>query len=157
MTSRIERVRTVVAMLPLVVATVQAAPLAAQSSDETAVIAVIDRYHAALAAADSATVESLLAPDAVVLESGGIETRAQYMQHHLPGDIAFAAAVPRERGEVHVMIHGDVAWATSSSTVRGEFRGRAINSASAELMVLRRVAGEWKIAAIHWSSRALRS
>jgi ketosteroid isomerase-like protein len=144
-------------LLPLLLAAVAPAPAAAQSSADSAVLAVIERYHVALAAADTAAVERLLASDAIILESGGIETRAEYLQHHLPGDIAFAAAVPRQRGDVRVVVLGDVAWATSSSTTRGEFRGRTVNSSSAELMVLRRVAGEWKIAAIHWSSRALRS
>jgi hypothetical protein len=49
------------------------------------------------------------------------------------------------------------AWATSTSTTQGEVRGRAINSAGAELMVLVRGADGWKISAIHWSSRSRRS
>ncbi len=40
--------------------------------------------------------------------------------------------------------------------VPGEFRGRPVNSAGAELMVLTRVQGTWKISAIHWSSRTRR-
>lgn len=124
--------------------------------DSTAVANTVDRFHRALAAGDTATVMELLAPDAVVLESGGVETRAEYRSHHLPGDIAFAQAVPRQRSEIRVRVQGDVAWASSTSTVQGEFRGRAINSQGAELMVLRRTGDAWKIAAVHWSSRARR-
>lgn len=123
-------------------------------SDSAEVVAAVDRYHAALAAGDSTAVAGLLAPEAVILESGGIETRAQYLGGHLRGDIAFAQGVPRERGPITVQVHGDVAWATSTSTTRGEYRGRAINSVSAELMVLVRTAQGWRIAAIHWSSRS---
>ncbi|MFL5385010.1 MAG: hypothetical protein ACJ8GN_21020 [Longimicrobiaceae bacterium] len=49
-------------------------------------------------------------------------------------------------------MRGEVAWAASTSTTQGEFRGRAINSEGAELMVLTRERGGWRIAAIHWSS-----
>jgi uncharacterized GH25 family protein/ketosteroid isomerase-like protein len=129
---------------------------AAMVSDSTAIVAVVERYHEALARGDSATALSLLAPDAVILESGGVETRAEYRSHHLPGDIAFARAVRRERGPVGVVIQGDVAWVSSTSTSQGEYGGRAINSAGAELVVLTREAGDWRIRAIHWSSRAIR-
>jgi ketosteroid isomerase-like protein len=124
------------------------------TDDSAAVAATVDRFHQALASGDSATALAMLAPDAVILESGGVETPAEYRAHHLPGDIAFARAVQRERGPIRVKVQGDVAWASSSSTVQGEYRGRQINSTGAELMVLTRVQGDWRIAAIHWSSRA---
>jgi ketosteroid isomerase-like protein len=99
---------------------------------------------------------SLLAPDVVVLESGGIETRDEFRAHHLAADIAFAQAVKSERAPMRVTVRGDAAWATSTSTTAGEYRGRQINSAGAELMVLTRTSQGWRISAIHWSSRARR-
>ena len=54
-------------------------------------------FHAALAAGDSAAALALLAPDAVVLESGEVETRAEYAAHHLAADIEFSRAVPSQR------------------------------------------------------------
>lgn len=132
-------------------------PRMAAQQDSAAVAAVVDSYHRALATGDSAAALALLTEDAIILESGGVETRAEYRAGHLPGDIAFARAVARERGPIHVAVRGDVAWATSTSTVRGQYRDRAVNSAGAELMVLTRTAAGWKIAAIHWSSRALRN
>jgi len=125
--------------------------------DSAAVAAVVDRYHRALESADSVAALALLATDAVILESGGVETREEYRSHHLPADIAFARAVKGVRGPIRVVVRGDVAWATSTSTAQGEFRGRAINSAGAELMVLTRTTAGWKINAIHWSSRTRRS
>lgn len=127
------------------------------AQDSAAAAAVIDRFHRALAEGDSAAAATLLLPDVVILESGGVETRDQYLGGHLRGDIAFAQAVPRERGNLVVRVHGDVAFATSTSESRGEYRGRAVNSAGAELIVLRRTSDGWRIAAIHWSSRQLRS
>lgn len=143
--------------LALIAALLVAAPVSAFQApvrtDSADVVATVDRYHAALAAGDSITVAGLLVPDALILETGGVETRAQYLGGHLRGDIAFAAAVPRERGPISVQLRGDVAWATSTSTTRGDYRGRAINSVSAELMILVRTGQGWRIAAIHWSSR----
>lgn len=131
------------------------APRAA--ADSAAAAEVVHRFHEALEAADSATVVGLLTNDAIILESGGVETKQEYRGHHLPGDIAFARAVRRESGPVRVVVRGDVAWATSTSTVRGTYRERAVNSQGAELMVLVRTADGWRIAAIHWSSRAIRA
>ncbi len=123
------------------------------SSDSAAVAAAVEAYHAALRTGDSSAALALLAADAVVLEAGGVETVAEYRAGHLPGDMAFAAATTAERGAVAVAVRGDVAWASSVSRVRGEFRGRAVDVDSAELMVLVRQDGHWRIAAIHWSSR----
>ena len=127
------------------------------ASDSAAVVEVVSRYHAALAGGDSATALRLLAPDAVILESGGLETVAEYRAHHLPADIAFAAGVPAQRTVRSVRVVGDMAWVASTSVSQGEFRGRAINSAGAELMVLARTAEGWRISAIHWSSRTRRT
>lgn len=124
--------------------------------DSADVVAAVHAYHAALESGDSTAALALLAPDAIIVESGGVETRGEYRSHHLPGDIGFARAIKGERGAVRVVVQGDVAWATSTSTTQGEYRGRQINSASAELMVLSRSPNGWMIRAIHWSSRARR-
>src|ERR671915_251863 len=125
--------------------------------DSATVASVVDHYHRALESADSVGALALLASDAVILESGGIETREEYRSHHLPADIAFARAVKGVRSPIRVVVRGDVAWATSTTTAQGEFRGRPVNSAGAELMVLTRTTDGWKINAIHWSSRSRRS
>lgn len=129
----------------------------APASDSAAVAAVVHQYHQALASGDSTAALALLAADAVILESGGIETRAEYRSLHLPSDIAFARAVTSDRGPIAVRIRGDVAWAASTSTTRGQYRDRAINSTGAELMVLTRTPDGLRISAIHWSSRNVRS
>ena len=129
----------------------------AQTADQRAVAATVQSYHDALARGDSAGAMRLLAPDALILESGGLETRADYQGHHLPGDIAFAKAVPSQRAEPTVVVAGDVAGGVGTSRTTGTYRGRAINSAGAELMVLSRTADGWNIRAIHWSSRSIRT
>jgi ketosteroid isomerase-like protein len=114
----------------------------------------VERYHHALAAGDSAAALAQLADDAVILESGGMETREEYRAHHLPADIAFTRAVRETRSPLRISVRGDVAWSMATSTVRGKFRGKAVNSTGAELMVLSRGRNGWKINAIHWSSRS---
>lgn len=132
-----------------------ATPAVAQG-DSAQVARVVTAYHHALSSGDSTAALAMLRDDAVILESGGMETREQYRSHHLAGDIAFASAVPAQRTPVRVSVQGDVAWAWSTSNTKGEMRGRAIDSMGTELMVLARTAGGWKIVAISWSSRARR-
>jgi ketosteroid isomerase-like protein len=126
---------------------------AAQASDSAAVADVVGGFHDALASGDSARALALLAPQARILEGGGVETVEEYASGHLPADMAFAAAVPRERGPLQVVVHGDVAWAMSTSVARGTYRDREIDSRGAELVVLSRHEEGWRIEAIHWSSR----
>lgn len=126
-------------------------------TDSTAVAATVAAFHSALTGGDTANVMRLLAPDVRIMESGGLETREEYRSHHLPGDIAFAAAVAREVGAVEVNVVGDVAWAVSTSRTSGTFRDRQVNSVGVELMILTRGDDGWRIRAIHWSSRPARS
>ena len=105
------------------------------------------------ATGDKAKALSLLAPDAVILESGGIESRAEYASHQLPEDIEFEKAVSSTRGALQVTVSGTSAWTAATSTTHGQFKGRAINSAGAESIVLTKRDGVWRIRSIHWSSR----
>lgn len=125
-------------------------------SDSDAVTAVVRRFHESLAAGDSSVALSLLADDVLIIEGGDIQTREQYRSHHLSADIAFARAVPSTRGPSRAVVRGDAAWVTSTSVTEGSYNGRALNSAGAELAVLSRESGGWKIRAIHWSSRTRR-
>jgi len=129
------------------------APAQSPAADSAAVTATVRAFHQALAAGDSAGALRLLAADAVILESGGRESRDEYAAHHLDEDIQFARAVPVERSALQVTVSGDVAWVNSTSLMRGTYRGRAIDAAGVELMVLSRSPTGWVIRAIHWSSR----
>lgn len=140
----------------LALLTAIAGPARGQAPDSLEVAGVVAAFHAALQAGDSAKAVSLLSDDARILESGSVETRAEYRAHHLPVDIAFAAAVASERTIEQVTVQGDVAWVVSTSETTGTYRDRAIDSAGAELVVLAREANAWKIRAIHWSSHARR-
>jgi ketosteroid isomerase-like protein len=132
------------------------APICAQTAagPEAEVRKVVDAFHAGIKKGDPAAVMQLLAPDALLLEAGGIETRAQYEKDHLPADIEFEKAVTTAFKAYRVTVIGDAAWAVSNSEYKGTFRDRPVDSLGVELMVLTRDASGWHIRAIHWSSRA---
>jgi ketosteroid isomerase-like protein len=124
------------------------------SKDTAAVVAAVESFHAALAKGDASVVSRLLAEDVVIMEAGNVETRAQYLSSHLPGDIEFTKAVATKRGPIRAIVTGDAAWASSTSEMAGTFQGRAVDLIATELMVFSRVADGWQIRAISWSSRA---
>ncbi len=113
----------------------------------------VQAFHEALRSSDSAGAAQLLAEDAVILEGGTLEDREEYLSHHLSADMAFASAVDRFVDSTKVALLGDVAWVVSRSRTVGAVRGRPIDTEGAELVVLTRHDGVWKIRAVHWSSR----
>ena len=122
------------------------------AGDSAAVLAVAARFHGALVRGDSTGALAQLGDSVIVLESGDLETRADYRAHHLAADIEFARAVATTRTVRRVTVVGDAAWVVATSESRGTFRGRAVSSVGAELLVLARGADGWRIVAIHWSS-----
>jgi hypothetical protein len=52
-----------------------------------------------------------------------------------------------------VTIEGTTAWVSTVSTMNGTYSEREIDLTSLELAILRKEGDQWKIAAIHWSSR----
>ena len=127
---------------------------AQQTGDEGAVRAVVTRFHTALTSGNPAAAMAVVGADAVFLEAGSVETRAQYEKDHLPADIEFEKSVPSKRGELRVLVSGDAAWSTCTYELKGTFQGRAINWIGTEMMVLSRSADAWQIRAVSWSSRA---
>lgn len=132
---------------------------AVQIADETTrpVAAVVDAFHAALGSGNADAVLALLAEDVMVLEEGGAErSRAEYAGHHLPSDMAFAAATEAVVARRAAWIEGDLAWVLTEGRTSGQFNGRAVDRLTAETMILQRQADGWRIRHIHWSSRAPR-
>jgi ketosteroid isomerase-like protein len=126
-------------------------------ADSVAALATVESFHRAIVKGDSVAAVALLNADVVVLESGDLETRKEYLGHHLGADMAFAKAVPEQRTVRSVTVAGDAAWVVSTNRTVGTFQGRAIDSEGAELIVLRKTNDKWTIAAIHWSSHRKRA
>ena len=117
-------------------------------------IAVVEAFGKALAAADFKTVESLLDPDVLILESGGAErSRAEYLGHHAIADAQFLKTAHHQPGRRHARVDGDLAWVGSESELHVTKDGKPMTLLSTETMVLKRTGGGWRIVHIHWSSR----
>lgn len=117
--------------------------------------AVIDAFHAALKRGDAAAAAALLEEDAMIFEQGGAEaSKAEYVSGHLPGDIAYSAATQGEVTSRRSDVTAAVAVVMSQGRTTGEYDGKPVNRRTVETMVLKRVGDAWRIAHIHWSSRA---
>lgn len=125
--------------------------------DVAGITAVVEGFHRALDRGDGAAAMALLAPDALVIESGTVQTREEYAHEHLDEDIAFAKSAPSTRSALKILQEGMVAWISSTTEIRGSYKGRQINSAGAELMVVTQTSAGWRIRAIHWSDHPVRA
>lgn len=130
----------------------------AQAPDDEAAAAqaVVRSFHDALRRGDARAAQALLAADAVILESGHMESREQYLQHHLGADIEFAKAVPATVTRSDATVSGNTAWVRAVTSSQGTFRNRRVKLSGAELVVLTRTPGGWEIRAVHWSSHDLK-
>ena len=127
--------------------------------DSAAAVAALEAFYHALHHGDSARAVSMLGDDAVIVEGGAVETRTEYLGHHLGADMRASRDAAGERYVHRVTTSGDVAWVVSTTTrpAAGSGESAIPGSMLAELAVLRRTAAGWQIVAIHWSARRLRS
>lgn len=128
------------------------AACSAPPPQEKDVIAAIESFYGAMKTGDAAAAMRMVAPDAVFVESGRIETRAEYEKNHLPADIDFEKQVNGKRGPMQVKFQGDAAWVIATTEFVGTFDQSPVNFISQQLAVLTRQDGEWRIRSIHWSS-----
>jgi len=125
----------------------------APPASEHDVTAALETFYAAMKTGDTAGAMQMIAPDAVFVESGKLETRAEYEANHLPADIAFEKQVNGKRGPMRTSIQGDAAWVIAATEFDGTFDGGPVSFVSTQLAVLTRTEGNWRIRSIHWSSR----
>jgi ketosteroid isomerase-like protein len=120
---------------------------------EAEVASVVESFYGAITRGEAKAAMSVIAPDALFVESGTLETREQYEMNHLPSDIDFEKQVTGKRDPLRVTFNGDTAWVIATTTYDGKFEGAPVSFVSAQLMVLTKDADTWKIRSIHWSSR----
>lgn len=134
-------------------------PLSAQATrdDSSAVVSTVQQFHGALSAGDSSRAVAMLSNDVVVLESGAIQTRAEYLSHHLGADMKASKGSKATRTVVQVQIMGEAAFVVSKTVTPPSGADNATGSEMAELMVLAKTASGWSIRAVHWSSRRRRA
>jgi ketosteroid isomerase-like protein len=118
-----------------------------------AAAAAVDAFHAALRRGDTNAALALLADEALIFEDGRAErSKAEYALHHVGADSEYSKAVPAVATRRSGDSAGGIAWIATERRARGAFRGTDVNSVTEETMILRRVAGRWKIVHVHWSS-----
>ena len=131
----------------------QAAQAGVLSASARGAAATVDDFHAALHRGDTRAAAALLADDALIFEAGGAErSKAEYAAQHLPADAEFSrsisSAVTRRAGRSD----GAMAWIATEGRTTGTYKGKALDLATTETMILRRIGSGWKIVHIHWSS-----
>jgi len=120
-----------------------------------AAVAVVDRFFESLSAGDLERAGAELAPNVIILESGGAErSAAEYLGGHAKSDAEFLKTAQQKPGHRVAQASGDLAWVASDNDLVIQQDGRTVTIANAETMVLRLTDGVWKIVHIHWSSRA---
>jgi ketosteroid isomerase-like protein len=125
----------------------------APAAREEDIVAPLTAFYAAMKTGDTAAAMRQIAPDAVFVESGKLETRAEYEANHLPADIQFESQVTGKRSPWQVKSQGDTAWVIATTEYDGTFDGAPVNFVSAQLAVLTRTDNVWQIRSVHWSSR----
>ena len=145
----------------LFAAVVLAAPgiAVAQSArtDSANAVAAIEQFHNALAASDSVLAVSLLTDDVAIIESGTIQSRAEYLSHHLGADMKASQGGKGVRTLVKVTVVSTMAYVVSKTETPPSGVEGNTGSELAELMVVSKTANGWKIRAVHWSSRRRRA
>ncbi len=127
--------------------------LAAEPVNQEEASRVLAAFHAALQRGDSATATAQLATDATIYESGYAETRAEYLAHHLQGDIDFAKTTKTEVKASQQQCSASLCLVLHESETSGSYKGKPVRSRGLESVVLRRDGDGWKIVHLHWSSR----
>ncbi len=133
-----------------------AAPSSTTDVPDAAISAVnkVDAFSQALAAADFEQVKNLLAPDTIILESGGVEhSRDEYLNHHAKSDAAFLSGAHVKVVSRTAHVDGNLAWVATESEIHVSKDNKPLTLLSTETMILGKRSGDWQIVHIHWSSR----
>jgi len=120
--------------------------------------ATADAFVDAIAQGDAAVARALLMPGVLIFESGEAEMSAdEYARHHLPADIKFMAGMKIE--QLSRSSGGDqtTGWVATRLRISGHYRGKAVDLASTETVILTLTGAGWRIAHIHWSSSPYRA
>ena len=85
-------------------------PVSGQRDETAAVTNSLESVYEAIRAGDATGAMRWIASDAVFIESGYVETRAEYEANHLPNDIDFESQIVGERGPLQINVEGSTAW-----------------------------------------------
>lgn len=118
-------------------------------------VQVLDRFSAALAEGDVASAAEFLAPDVLILETGGAEhSRQEYLSGHARHDAEFLKSAGITLKQRKAEASGGMVWVGSESEIRTERNGKPLLVNSTESAVLRNTSDGWRIVHLHWSSKS---
>lgn len=117
-------------------------------------VAVVEAFSKALQAGDLKRAGALLAPDVLILESGGAErSREEYLGNHAISDAAFLKGAHVQVKQRTARVQGALAWVGTESEIHATKDGKPLTLRSTETMILKKTGNDWRIVHIHWSSR----
>ena len=121
----------------------------ALSAEETA-----DSLYTGLKTGDTELLQSIMDPQVLIFESGGVESSwEEYASHHLGADMTFMANMSREIISRKILEQGEIFVIATQARLSGTYRDEQIDSTSDETLVLQKKEQGWRITHIHWSSR----
>ena len=113
----------------------------------------VEAFHKALRLNDGKAALAFMLPGVTVYEQGFTETsRDDWDKHQLADANAFAKQTERRVLSREASQDTETAWVISTTLTSGDFDGRKLELEGTETMLLRREAGSWRIAHIHWSA-----
>ena len=114
---------------------------------------VVDAFNSAIDRGDAKAAASHLLRDVMIFEMGSADrSRRDYEAYHLKIDIEFASTTTRTLKSRRQGVDGGLHWVVSLYHDQGTHNGKPVDEATAETVLLRLVAGHWRIAHLHWSS-----
>lgn len=114
---------------------------------------VAEALTLALKEQDKDTIKSLLAEDVLVLEGGHAQrSREEYMKGHMISDMAYLKVIDFETISRSASVDGDLAWVTSMTRMKGNFRDQEIDEETKEFLIMRKRDGAWRITHIFWEN-----
>jgi ketosteroid isomerase-like protein len=144
-------------IIQLIIIEIWLSTVSAQTSEDKAVIKVLQQNAEAFAKNDLATLEKIWANDesVTVFESGHANYGwTDYRDNHLAPEMKEMKNTKYEFSDIRAKISGDMAYATMKYTISGDVDGKHFDGAGLATAVLEKRNGDWKI--IHWHSSAPR-
>jgi len=116
--------------------------------------AAAESFHQALSAGDLSKAAALLDPQVLIYEVGAAEhSREEYAAQHMKDDAAFLKTAGYQLLRRSGDSAGNLAWMASEVRITDQAHDKDLDLVSTETMVLRKAAGGWRIAHIHWASQ----
>lgn len=114
-----------------------------------------DEFHEALRQRDRNAVIAMLAADALLFETGYVETsRDTYIKNHFSDDAAFASVTDYRPLRRRVISDSQNALLLTEASIQGIFGDQRVDLVQTETMVLRRTKTNWEIVHLHWSAHS---